>query len=280
MSSYNDLLHIYKKDFEQKDIPISTIKAFLFELCTEKDIDLYTNLDNDADKEIEDKFHKGIAKILDGMPMNYVLGYCWFYGYQFIVNEDVLIPRYETEELVLQVLKKIDVLDRKDIVLADVGTGSGAIAISLKKEAPELKVYASDISKEALEVAKKNAEKLDAEVEFMAGDMLKPLIERNIKLDFLVSNPPYIPSEETMEHSVVDYEPHVALFGGKDGLKFYQSIINDAPKILNKGAYMAFEIGYNQKEALSDLFAQAFDADIDVIKDINGKDRILMVKLH
>ncbi len=281
MSSYNDLLHQYKKDFEKKDIPLSTIKAFLFELCSEKEVDLYTNLDLKTDEEIEKAFHSGISKILEGMPMNYVLGYCWFYGYKLKVNDDVLIPRYETEELVLQILKRIDRFERKDLVLADIGTGSGAIAISLKKEEPELNVYASDISLKAIEVAKENAKSLDADITFLSGDMLKPLIEKGIKLDILVSNPPYIPSDEVMEHSVVDFEPHVALFGGKDGLKFYESIINDAPKVLNPGAFMAFEIGYNQKEVLTDLFKNAFkNSKVEVIKDINGKDRMLFVKMN
>lgn len=280
MSSYNELLHQYKADFEAKDIPVSTIKAFLFELCNDADVDLFLSLDKPADSTLEAKFHSGIQEILMGKPMNYVLGYCWFYGYRLKVNEDVLIPRYETEELVLQILNKIDNLSDQSLTLADVGTGSGAIAIALKKEADNIEMYASDISSEALVVAKQNAKDLDADIEFMCGDMLKPLIEKGIKLDILVSNPPYIPSDEVMEHSVVDFEPHVALFGGEDGLKFYESIINDAPKVMKEPCMMAFEIGYNQKETLSKLFKDAFsNCDLEVLKDINGKDRILFVKL-
>lgn len=280
MSSYNELIHQYKSAFIAKDLEPSTIRAFLFELCQDAGIDLYTNLDLEADLSIAQRFHDGISQILDGKPMNYVLGYCWFYGYRLTVNDDVLIPRYETEELVMQVLNYIDEKADQNLTLADVGTGSGAIAISLKKEQPSLNVYASDISAKALAVADKNAQDLDCEITFLQGDMLKPLIEKGIKLDILVSNPPYIPSTEVMEHSVVDYEPHVALFGGENGLKFYEAIANDALKVLKPSSLMAFEIGYNQKVALSELFARIFvGSQIEVLKDINGKDRMLLVKI-
>ena len=219
MKSYNDLLHQYKEEFIASDIPVATIKAFLFELCNDADIDLYTNLDFEADPTIAERFHQGIKEILEGRPMNYVLGYCWFYGYRLKVNNDVLIPRYETEELVLRLLQLIDE-HQEAKSLVDIGTGSGAIAISLKKECEKLKVYATDISVLALKVAESNAQELGADITFMDGDMLQPLIERNIKVDILVSNPPYIPEDEVMEHSVVDFEPHVALFGGADAVSY------------------------------------------------------------
>ena len=112
--------------------------------------------------------------------------------------------------------------------MADVGTGSGAIAIALQKEEPRFHVLATDISKEAVDVAYDNAMRLEANVQFVIGDMLEPLIERNMKFDILVSNPPYIPQDEVLEESVKDYEPHLALFGGEDGLKFYREIFAKA----------------------------------------------------
>ena len=221
MSSYNDLLNEYKKVFNDKE----TLRAFLFELCNEYGIDLYMEKDNKADVRVEKRFIEGVEKLKENEPLNYVLGYSYFYGYKMIVNENVLIPRFETEELVGLVLSKYDEYFKGQRVnLADVGTGSGAIAIALKKEESNLNVCASDISFDALNVAKQNAKNNDADITFYQGSMLEPLIENNVKLDILVSNPPYIKQDEVLDPSVKDYEPHVALFGGNDGLKFYRMI--------------------------------------------------------
>ena len=276
MTSYNDLLYRYKKEMD-----LNTLRAFLFELCNDENINLYLEKDNEARKSIVDKYESGVKRLIEGEPLNYVLGYSYFYGYRLKVDEAVLIPRFETEELVGRVLSGYDEYfkDQK-IDLADVGTGSGAIAIALKKEEDNLNVYASDISKEALEVAILNAQNNQADIRFFEGSMLKPLIENNIKLDILVSNPPYIRNDEVVEHSVRDYEPNVALFGGDDGLKFYRMIFEDAHKVLKERSMMFFEMGYDQKENLTALAREFFpSADINVYKDINNKDRILVIKL-
>ena len=281
MSTYNQLIHKYSKQLEEKGLSLETSKAFLFELCNENNVNLYLEMDNEVMKEIENRFEDGIKRILNDEPMNYVLGYSYFYGYKYIVNKDVLIPRPETEELVCLILSKYDEYFKgQKINICDVGTGSGAIAISLAKEEPNLNVYASDISSEALEVAKQNAKNNGVVVKFMCGSMLQPYIENNIKVDILVSNPPYIKQDEVLEASVVDYEPHVALFGGEDGLKFYREIFENAHNILNKEGMLFFEIGYDQKENLTKLAKQYFEnAYIEVFKDINGKDRMLFIKL-
>ena len=276
MTSYNDLLYRYKKEMD-----LNTLRAFLFELCNDENINLYLEKDNEARKSIVDKYESGVKRLIEGEPLNYVLGYSYFYGYRLKVDEAVLIPRFETEELVGRVLIGYDEYfkDQK-INLADVGTGSGAIAIALKKEEDNLNVYASDISKEALEVAILNAQNNQADIRFFEGSMLKPLIENNIKLDILVSNPPYIRNDEVVEHSVRDYEPNVALFGGDDGLKFYRMIFEDAHKVLKERSMMFFEMGYDQKENLTALAREFFpSADINVYKDINNKDRMLVIKL-
>ena len=276
MTSYNDLLYRYKKEMD-----LNTLRAFLFELCNDENINLYLEKDNEARKSIVDKYESGVKRLIEGEPLNYVLGYSYFYGYRLKVDEAVLIPRFETEELVGRVLSGYDEYfkDQK-IDLADVGTGSGAIAIALKKEEDNLNVYASDISKEALEVAILNAQNNQADIRFFEGSMLKPLIENNIKLDILVSNPPYIRNVEVVEHSVRDYEPNVALFGGDDGLKFYRMIFEDAHKVLKERSMMFFEMGYDQKENLTALAREFFpSADINVYKDINNKDRMLVIKL-
>ena len=276
MTSYNDLLYRYKKEMD-----LNTLRAFLFELCNDENINLYLEKDNEARKSIVDKYESGVKRLIEGEPLNYVLGYSYFYGYRLKVDEAVLIPRFETEELVGRVLSGYDEYfkDQK-IDLADVGTGSGAIAIALKKEEDNLNVYASDISKEALEVAILNAQNNQADIRFFEGSMLKPLIENNIKLDILVSNPPYIRNDEVVEHSVRDYEPNVAVFGGDDGLKFYRMIFEDAHKVLKERSMMFFEMGYDQKENLTALAREFFpSADINVYKDINNKDRMLVIKL-
>jgi release factor glutamine methyltransferase len=281
MVTYNNLIHKYKKTFIEKGLSPETVKLFLFELCNEEKVNLYLEMDNEVKDSINNKFEDGISRLLNDEPLNYVLGYSYFYGYKLIVNEDVLIPRCETEELVCLVLSKYDEYFKgKKINICDVGTGSGAIAIALKKEEDNLNVYASDISEKALEIAKMNAKNNDANINFLCGSMLEPYIENNIKVDILVSNPPYIKTVETIEASVYDYEPHVALFGGSDGLKFYKDIFENALKIVNENGMLFFEMGYDLGNALKDLAKQYFPkANIEVLKDMNNKDRMLMIKL-
>ena len=278
MKSYNDLLTEYKKVFNDKE----TLRAFLFELCNEYDINLYMEKDNEADSRVVERFVEGVKRLANNEPLNYVLGYSYFYGYKMMVNKDVLIPRFETEELVGLILSHVDEYfkDYESIDLADIGTGSGAIAIALKKEEDKLNVVASDISKEAIEMAKINARNNDANINFFVGSMLDPIIENNIKLDILVSNPPYIKEDEILEASVKDYEPHVALFGGNDGLKFYRMIFENAHKVMKEKGMLFFEMGYDQKERLTKLAKEYFKtAEITVYKDINKKDRMLAIKL-
>ena len=196
------------------------------------------------------------------------------------MNEDVLIPRYETEELVENILYRIDDYfnDYKEIHLCDVGTGSGAIAITLALEEPRLKVIATDISKEALVVAQDNAKTLGANVEFRNGDMLQPLLDTHEKVDIFVSNPPYIPNDQDIEAMVKDNEPHVALFGGNDGLYFYRKIFKEVKPLLNDKALLAFEMGFDQRELMETAIKEFFgDYPFEIIKDINGKDRMLFI---
>lgn len=252
----------------------------LLELSQMEAHNLYMEYEQEMPLELYEKFQAGIARLQQNEPLGHILGYEWFYGYQFTVNENVLIPRPETEELVANVLAEYDTYfaDQEDVFVADVGTGSGAIAIALQKEEPSLHILATDISETAVQVAHENASRLNANVQFVVGDMLAPLIERNIKLDILVSNPPYIPQEEVLETSVKDFEPHVALFGGEDGLKFYRMIFASAKKVMKERSFMAFEMGWNQKEAMLALVKEYFpEARAEVLKDLNGKNRMLFV---
>lgn len=280
MTTFDQAVRKYEKLCEERDIPAQTVLAFLVELSRMERYALYASFKEEMPADLEKKFSEGMERILNDEPMEHVLGYTWFYGYRFIVNEDVLIPRVETEELCANVLARMDEYfsHQESIASADVGTGSGAIAITLCKEEPKVNMIATDISEEALVTARKNAEMNEADISFVAGDMLQPLIEQGVKLDVLVSNPPYIPSEEKMEKSVVDFEPHVALFGGEDGLKFYRMIFADCEKVLKEKAFMAFEMGYDQRERMSRLVEEMLPGwRYEILKDINNKDRMLFV---
>ena len=172
-----------------------------------------------------------------------------------------------------KILKSIE---NKQIAMADIGTGSGAIAVTFKKEWPEANVTATDISKDALAVAIKNAHNNDAEITFKEGDMAAPLA--NLKWDVILSNPPYIAHEEasSMSATVLSHEPHQALFAEEDGLYFYRKLAESLPKLMNIPSLIGVEYGYKQGPAVHKLFSDAFpNSIIEIVKDINGKDRIL-----
>lgn len=280
--TYREVLRDAKKRCIEKDIPEQSATLLMLELGGMESHNLYYEYDSEMDASLLEKYNIALERLLTQEPLAHILGYEWFYGYKFKVNEDVLIPRPETEELVANVLADYDeYFTNQKVTLIDVGTGSGAIAISLAKEESNLNVFASDISEEAIAVAKENATTIEANVEFLCGDMLQPFIEKGIKVDILVSNPPYIPSEEVMEKSVVDFEPHVALFGGSDGLKFYRMIFENAHKVLKERSMLAFEMGYNQKEAMEAEARKYFpNARMETVKDINGKNRMFFIYLN
>ncbi|MBO5554570.1 MAG: peptide chain release factor N(5)-glutamine methyltransferase [Solobacterium sp.] len=277
--TFAEAVRQYEKRCEACDVPAETVMAFLVEIAQTERYNLYLHYDEEMPEDLAAKFSAGMERILKQGPMAHVLGYSWFYGYKFTVNGDVLIPRPETEELCARILAGIDrCFPQGDVACVDVGTGSGAIAVTLACEEPRIVMDATDISEAALATARLNAENNGAKISFYAGDMLKPLIEAGKMYDVLVCNPPYIPSDEEMEHAVVDFEPHVALFGGEDGLKFYREVFADCRKVLKDKAFMAFEMGWNQREAMSALVTEALpEAQFEIRKDMNGKDRMLFV---
>lgn len=268
---------------DEKDKDCNVAKVLFYHLAHKEPHQLYLMMDEEVDEELLKQFQDGMQRYMNGEPIQYINGKENFFSRDFIVNENVLIPRYETEELVENILYKIDDYfdDYSSIDLCDVGTGSGAIAITLALEEPKLNVVATDISKEALEVAKANASELDAQVTFYQGDMLEPLIDRQQKFDIFVSNPPYIPQDQEIESVVKNNEPHVALFGGNDGLYFYRKIFKDVRHVLKDRALLAFEMGFDQRELMSQAVEQYFPGiPYEIIKDINGKDRMLFIYYH
>lgn len=240
--------------------------------------ELFMKKNDEISEELISKFNEIFDKYLhENKPIQYLIGYSCFYGYDFIVNENVLIPRFETEELVENILYRYDEhFKGQKVEVCDLATGSGCIAIALAKEEPNMHVVATDISKEALEVAKKNNEKFDANVKFLQGDMLEPL--KGKKFDIFVSNPPYIPEDEEIQDLVKDNEPNLALFGGSDGMKFYRIILSGVKPLLNKKAIIAFEHGYNKKDEMQALAKKYFPmAKVECIKDLEGKDRMTFI---
>lgn len=245
---------------------------------------LLANMRENVEHDILENFKKAVNLHIEGKPIQYIIGHEEFYGRSFKVNEDVLIPRPETEELVYGVLQRIKRLfqERSSLELADIGTGSGAIAITLKLENPSLLVTATDIHEPTLLLAKENAKILDAEIEFVQGDLLASFIADGKKFDIIISNPPYIPEGDAawMSDVVKDHEPHRALFAGVDGLDMYRRLSRELPMVLRKQALVGLEVGAGQSKAVRELLQQAFpQAEIDIVCDINGKDRMVFAEI-
>lgn len=241
----------------------------------------YMLMQEPVSDEIAEMFKAQIVKHAEtGIPVQHLTGYESFYGRDFTVNEHVLIPRPETEELVLHIIDSAGqpANSNQPLTIVDIGTGSGIIAITLALELPEAKVYASDISKDALAIARQNAKRLGADVTFLQGDFLEPIIDEQIKADIIVSNPPYIAREEAplLSDTVKNFDPELALFAEKNGLAAYQKIIMQAPEAVNADALIAFEIGHKQGRAVRALIKGTFPGSaVTTIQDINKKDRIV-----
>lgn len=272
--TYKALMNDAKKRLKDASIYDGFSRVLLLEMLQEQGLDYYSVIDTLCDEAFKCDYNEKLELLLQDMPMGYVLGYEWFYGYKLKVTPSVLIPRDETQELVEQTLRIVK-KNFKDPSIVDVCTGSGAIAIALSKEL-NLPLVATDISKEALEVAAFNAQSNKADVRFLQGDMLAPL--QGQKFDILISNPPYIIGTEDMGSSVIKHEPHLALFGGEDGLDFYRSIFKNAKSILKSKSMIGLEIGFDIGEAVMALARESFpDANIILKQDINGCDRMVFI---
>jgi release factor glutamine methyltransferase len=245
---------------------------------------LFANLQSDMEDEVIVSFKKAVIEHGEGRPVQYIIGSEEFYGRSFIVNEEVLIPRPETEELVYGALQRIERLFGKEskLNLVDVGTGSGAIAVTLKLEVPSFVVSASDLAAESLEVARENARQLGAEVEFVHGDLLTPFMATGRTFDVVISNPPYIPvgDRSGMSEVVTEHEPHRALFAGEDGLELYRRFMEELPFVLKKTALVGFEVGAGQSESVAEMLRETLPhAEVEIVFDINGKDRIVFATI-
>lgn len=223
--------------------------------------------------KVSNDIEKDYELLKKGYPIQYLIGYINFYGYKIYVNKNVLIPRFETELLVEKLLKYAKELFKNPKVL-DLCTGSGAIAIAVKKNI-NCTIDASDISKKALEIAKKNIEENKVEINLLEDDLLK---NNNKKYDIIISNPPYISKNEQIMKTVYDHEPHLALFADNNGLEFYERIIKESKNNLNKKFIIAFEIGYEQSDYITSLARNQYPkAKIITEKDYSGKDRYIFI---
>ena len=253
-----------------------SLARFLLMYILDESPQLFSNsLSEQMSKENEDKYFSLIEKhIKEDVPLSHLVGFEYFYDRKYKVTKDVLSPRMETEELIYKVIEYVKASNKNNFKILDLCTGSGIIAITLKKELDQfsIDVLASDISEEAIKVAKENAQSHDATIKFVKSDIFNNIDDR---FDIIVSNPPYIDrkDEVTMKDNVLKYDPHLALFAEEEGMYFYRKIIEQANDYLNENGVMFFEIGYDQKDKIIKL-ADINGYSAEVYKDINGRDRM------
>ena len=250
-------------------------KILLAELLQKNPLELLNYLDLEVEEYIANQYQKEILALQEGKPLQYVLGKVNFYGNPFYVDKRVLIPRFETEELVENTIKYIQKYFQEPIDIIDLGCGSGVIGLTLEKKVPTNQVDLVDISEEALEVAKINQEHLQSKANLIKNDMLEKM---NTKYDVIISNPPYIRTEEEIEDIVKDNEPHIALYAGEDGLDCYRKILKDIKKNMKEKCIIAFEIGCEQREPLEKIIHENLEnVRVECKKDLSDKDRMLFV---
>lgn len=240
--------------------------------------------EDELDKAATEKLDRALKELLQYRPVQYVIGEAWFYKLKLKVNEQVLIPRPETEELVEWMINSAVSSGLAGSSILDIGTGSGCIAVALKKNLPSFRVSAIDISEQALAVAKENAALYNEEIDFLRMDILKSQQTAALpSFDIMVSNPPYVKQSEknTMRKNVLDYEPHSALFvPDEDALKFYRAIVIVAKEKLNPGGRLFFEINESLGETVAGLLREKGFAGIELRKDLSGKDRMVRAVLN
>lgn len=251
-------------------------KLILFHLFNWDETALILNGNKEMEDEDLNTYINIVEKRANHIPLQEIFHKGYFYGEEFIVNKDVLTPRKETEILVENCIYIIGRKNTKNVL--DLCTGSGIISIILKKKFPTINIYASDISKEALKVAKENASIHKADVKFIESDLFN-----NIEgtFDLIISNPPYIKKNDIFEltEEVKKYDPILALDGGIDGLDYYREIVNNLNQYLNDEGYVAFEIGYDEGEEVKKLLEETdIFKDIKVIKDYSNLDRVIIAK--
>ena len=262
------------------------ITDWVFEYLTGwRRMDRVINKDLELTKEKQDRLANITTKLLEHKPVQYVLNEAWFHGMKLYVDENVLIPRPETEELVRWAMEEVDRLqltvDGKRVQILDVGTGSGCIPIAIKKSRPDWEVYGCDVSEGALDVAKRNAADQKLQIEFRQLNFLNETERSSLQtFDLIISNPPYIAVAEkgSIDKHVIEYEPHIALFvPTEDSLVFYKHLADFGNSHLKPGGFMMMEMHYAQADSLKYLFREK-GYETEVRRDMHGNNRMIMVK--
>lgn len=273
-----DIIVKYSKELEEiSPTPRLDVETLLQKVLGVDRLYILLNLERVLSEDEEQLFNKFINERLNNRPIAYIVGNREFMGLDFFVKEGVLIPRPDTEVLVEEVIELAKKKDAKNIL--DIGTGSGAITVSLAKYLENVKVTSVDISDIALEIGKRNAisNEVDDRINFVKSDLFTN-IDKETKFDIIVSNPPYIKREviETLDKQVKDYEPYNALEGGVDGLDFYRAITKQAKNYLKKGGILAYEVGHDQSEDVSKLMEMDGYTNIYTLKDLQQIDRVVI----
>jgi release factor glutamine methyltransferase len=278
MKTYRELFKSYETICTKKKIDITSLKFLYNEILLSYNLHHITNANDKVNPKVEIMLSEKFKQLEKGLPVQYIIGYTYFYNLKIKVNKDVLIPRFDTEVLVELVLFDNQEESKK---IVDVGTGSGCIAIALKKENENFEVIGIDISGGAIRVAETNAVENDVEIDFIQGDLLEPLIEQDTKVDIIVSNPPYIDiNDKELADSVKLHEPHLALFSDEAGLSHIKDILEQSSSVLNEGGLIYLEIGHKQAKEVEKLIGQIIKeaVEVKVFKDMSGKDRVIRIK--
>lgn len=261
--------------FAKQHIHSDHAKILLAELLNKNPLELLTCLEATVPEETVEIYKKEVMALEEGKPLQYVIGNVNFYGNKFYINENVLIPRFETEELVEQTTEYIKKFFTEPVDIIDLGCGSGVIGLTLEQKVSTNSVNLIDISEKALEVTKVNKEKLNSKANLIQSDMFENI---NKKYDVIISNPPYIKTTEEIEDIVLNNEPHLALFAGVDGLDCYKKIINNLSNHMKDKCLVAFEIGMTQAGDITNLAKEVLgNIKVEVKKDLSGKDRMLFI---
>lgn len=266
---------------EQIDTYMLDAQLLLCKVLNKDKLFLIMNRDLDVNSNEEKEFFKYINMRKKKMPVKYILGECEFMGMNFFVKEGVLIPRPATEILVEKALEIINENKFKNVL--DICCGSGAIGVSIANIAKDTQVVCSDISEIAKEVTTENIKRfrLENRVDFIQSDLFHFIKKKNYKFNIIVSNPPYIEEHviPTLMEDVKDYEPYIALCGGRDGLDFYRKIVEEGKKLLTEQGVIAFEIGYNQRKAVKEIFKTNGFEKVLCFQDLSGLDRVVIGKI-
>jgi len=251
-------------------------KILLAELINKNPLELLNCLNEEVDLDTVEKYKKEVLALEEGKPLQYVIGNVNFYGNKFYINENVLIPRFETEELVENTISYINELFTEPVDIIDLGTGSGVIGLTLEKKVSTKTVDLIDINEKALEVTHKNCGLLKSNANIIQSDFFDNI--GNKKYDVIISNPPYIKDNEEIEEIVKNNEPHIALYAGEDGLECYKKILRTIKEHMKDKCLIAFEIGYSQANDITKIAKEILnDIRIIVKKDLSGKDRMLFI---